>query len=197
MTMNRSGRHSCGLGLAASLTCDRPPGTMRGSPCGGTYVRVRFAAEASLVSPHERSLFARPGAAARRRSCAGGLQLVERRQHVRGVTLGLHLRPGPGDPAIGVHEERPPRRSHVRLAVVLLLHPRAVRVGDLMILVREQRERQAELLAELALATGTLRTDAPDIRAALMDRVVRVAELAGLDGAAGRVVGRVEVDDGP
>ena len=48
-----------------------------------------------------------------------------------------------------------------------------------------------------ALARGAVRADAPDVGAALDDRLVRVAELAGLGRAAGRVVLRVEVEDRP
>ena len=110
---------------------------------------------------------------------------------------GFDLRPDPGDPPVRVDEERRPRRAPVRLAVVLLLDPRAVGLGDLVLDVGEERERQAELLAECALARGALRADAPDVRAALDDRLVGVAELARLDGAAGRVVLRVEVEDRP
>ena len=51
--------------------------------------------------------------------------------------------------------------------------------------------RNARLLAP---ACGT---DAPDVGAPLVDRLVRVAELARLDRAAGRVVLRVEVEDRP
>src|SRR5690349_1845659 len=66
-----------------------------------------------------------------------------------------------------------------------------------MVLVGEQRERQAELLRESALRLCALGADAPDVRAALDDRLVGVAELARLDRAAGRVVLGIEVEDGP
>ena len=66
-----------------------------------------------------------------------------------------------------------------------------------MVLVGEEGEREPELLAERPLAGGALRADAPDLRTALADGVVGVAELARLDGAAGRVVLRIEVEDRP
>ena len=93
-------------------------------------------AEASLVSPHERSLLDSPGASRDERSWvsigfisfgllpdAGCLRFVERRQDFGGVAFGLDLRPDPGDPAVGADEERRPGRSPVFLAVVLLLDP--------------------------------------------------------------------------
>src|SRR4029079_14049470 len=85
----------------------------------------------------------------------------------------------------------------VRPPVVLLEDPRAVGLGELVILVGEERERQAELLAEGALALGSLRAHAPHVRAAFVDGLVGVTELARLDGAAGRVVLGIEVEDRP
>src|SRR5690349_6140929 len=113
------------------------------------------------------------------------------------MSFGLDLLPDSRDPSRWVDEEGAARGSHVGLAVVLLLDPRAVGLGRLMILVGEEREGEAELLGELALAGGALGTDAPDVRATFRDRLVRVAELARLDGAAGRVVLGIEVEDRP
>src|SRR6266576_634924 len=125
------------------------------------------------------------------------LELVQRRDDLRGVALGLDLRPDPRDPAVGTDEERRPRRAPVGLPVVLLLDPRAVRLGDGVALVGEQRERQLELLAEGAFAGGPLRADPPHVGPTLVDGLVAVAELARLDRAAWRVVLGVEVQDGP
>ena len=113
------------------------------------------------------------------------------------MALRLDLRPDPGDPAVRVDQERRPGGAPVRLAVVLLLDPRAVGLGDRVRLVGEERERQVELLAEGALGAAPCglmpHTSAP--RSWIV--VVAVAELAGLDRAAGRVVLRVEVEDRP
>ena len=125
------------------------------------------------------------------------LQLVERGEDLRRVALRLDLRPDAGDAAVRPDQERGPCHAPVGLAVVLLLDPRAVGVGDRVVLVGEQRERQLELLAEGALAGRTLGTDPPDVGAALVDGLVPIAEFARLDGAAGRVVLGVEVEDGP
>jgi hypothetical protein len=118
-------------------------------------------------------------------------------QDVSRVALGLDLWPGPRDATLGIDEERRSGGAPVLLPVPVLLDPRAIGVGDIVLGVGEEREGESELLAERPLAGGALRTDAPDIRAALDDRVVRVAELAGLDGAAGRVVLGIEVEDRP
>src|SRR5262245_1684247 len=206
-------------------------------------------AEASLVSPHERSLVAcstavapgrrwtalapplrahapwgalafgarsppcqpRPsatnvvarfarGSSGRRLGCsadADRLLFVEGLEDGGGVAFRFDLGPDPGDLAVRADQERGAGGAPVFLAVVLLLDPRAVGLGDLVVGVCEEGEREAELLGEGALARGTLRAHTPDVGAALDDRVVRVAELACLDRAAGRVVLRVEVEDGP
>ena len=113
------------------------------------------------------------------------------------MAFGLDLGPGARDAAVRIDQERAAGDAPVGLAVVLLLDPAAVGVGDGMVLVGQQRERQAELLAEGALAGRSLRADAPDVGAALVDGLVGVAELARLDGATGRVVLGIEVQDGP
>ena len=108
----------------------------------------------------------------------------------------LDLRPDARDPAVRIDQERGAGRTPVGLPVVLLLDPGAVPVRDRVILVREQREREAELLAERTLAGRALGADAPHVGAALGDGLVGVAELAGLDRAAracrpwGRSTGR-------
>ena len=167
-----------------------------------------MSAEASLVSPHERSLFRLSGRASPERAAVGvtglrsvrrrGLRLVERRQDLGGVAVGLDLRPDPGDPAVGIDEEGRAGDRPVLLAVVLLLDPRAVRLGDLVVLVGEEGERAGRTSrGTRACSRAPCGTDAPDVGASLDDRVVGVAELARLDGAAGRVVLGVEVEDRP
>src|SRR5262249_27850657 len=63
--------------------------------------------------------------------------------------------------------------------------------------VGEEGERQRELLAEPAMAGGTVLADAPDVGVGGRVRLVEVAELAGLGVAAWRVVLGIEVQDGP
>ena len=128
----------------------------------------------SLVSPHERSLIPcpgpdPPGPSARTASAGDRLRGVQDGQDIGGMALRLDLRPGVGDPPVRTDEERGPRHAPVRLSVVLLLDPGAVCLGDRVVGIGQQRERQPELLAEGALAVGALRADPPDVRAALRD----------------------------
>src|SRR5215208_5368960 len=106
------------------------------------------------------------------------LGLVECRENLGRVALGLHLRPDPCNPSLRIDEERRARRAPVGLAVVVLLDPRAVGLGDGVIRVGQEHERETELLAERLLARCALGTDPPDVGAALVDRFVRVTELA-------------------
>src|SRR5690606_9651773 len=79
-------------------------------------------------------------------------------------------------------------------AVILLLLPHAVRLGDPVIRVREQPEVQAVLLAELPVRLDGVRAHAQHDRAARVQVLHAVAELARLDGAAGGVVLGIEVE---
>src|SRR5262245_14712637 len=133
-----------------------------------------------------------------RRSRRSGLtSLTKRLEHLLGVAIGLHLRPAADDHAVRAHEERRPDEAHVLLAVVHLLAPCAPYIGDLVALVRQERERQAELRPELLMRPGIVGADPPDLGLFRLDALVQVAELARLGGAARRVVLGIEVDDGP
>ena len=123
----------------------RPPGVVGSG--GGLVGRV------SVIVPARRE---RIGRLARVTTSVRRLELVERGEDLGRVALRLDLWPDAGDPAVRPDQERGPRRAPVGLAVVLLLDPRAVGVGDRVVLVGEQRERQLELLAEGALAGRTL-----------------------------------------
>src|SRR5438034_7971810 len=69
----------------------------------------------------------------------------------RGVLRGDAV-PRLGDPALLVDEERRALDAHVLAAVHRLLRPHAVGLGHRVILVGQQREAEAVLLVELALA---------------------------------------------
>src|SRR5260221_2646195 len=126
-----------------------------------------------------------------------GGQLVQGGQDFGGVASRLDLGPDPGDPPVRRDQERGPDDPHVGSTVVRLLGPSPVGIGRLAVLVGQQGERKLELLAEGALAGSALGTDPPHIRATLVDRVVPIAKIARFGGAAGRVVLRVEIEDGP
>ena len=150
-----------------------------------------FASEASLVSPHERSLHRSADHASTALSASSAARTSAAWPAALTVGQTRAIRPS-GATRNVVRAVRPGAA-----AVLVLLDPRSVGLGRLVPLVGQEQERQLELLAEPALAGGALRADAPDVRAALVDRLVPVAELARLGRAAGRVVLGVEVQDGP
>src|SRR6478735_9312330 len=192
MTMNRAGRQAwCSRGAASVIEPRTTSPEVRRSVARGQHRQYPSGRGFARIPPRAklRATLASRG--------VGRLELVEHREHVGGMTLGLHLRPDARDATLRIDQERPPRRAPVGLAVVLLLDPRAVFLGDGVVDVGEQGERQVELLAEGALGCAPLRADTPHVRAALMDGRVAVAELARLDSAAGRVVLGVEVEDRP
>src|SRR5258706_10840481 len=206
--MNRSGRHEWGESFIEIVPPCDPVVSPRAA--GLSFrPRLRSSPPTSEASPRARNAHSCATGnaptdsirASRERSaggaCAGGLGRIERRDHLGRMALRLDLWPRPRDAAVRVDEECRPGDAHVRPAVVLLLDPRAVRLGDRVVRVGEEEERQAELLAKGPLALGALRTDPPDVCAALVDGLIGVAELARLDRAAGGVVLRVEVDDRP
>src|SRR5436190_17726929 len=78
----------------------------------------------SVTGPRRERRGADPSRRARR------LELVKGRQDDLGVALCLDLAPDARDAAIGIDQERRPDEAHVGPAVVLLLPPRAVCVGE-------------------------------------------------------------------
>src|SRR6478609_8746788 len=81
------------------------------------------------------------------------------------------------------------------LAVELLLTPGAVGRVDREVLVAEQRDGEVVALAELRELGRLVPGDADDLVAVLLQRVERLAEVAGLLRAARGHGRRVEVDD--
>src|SRR5690606_18147956 len=105
------------------------------------------------------------------------------------VLGGLHLALDRLDGAVGSDDDGAALHAPVRAAVVLLLDPEPERVGERVLVVDEQVERQVVLGAELLVALDAVLADAVD------DEVLdgfelapRVAQRAGLRRAAGRVV---------
>ena len=64
------------------------------------------------------------------------------------MALGLDLGPDPRDTALRIYQEGRSGRAPVGLAVVLLLHPGAVRLGDLVALVGAKFGLPFTLLAD-------------------------------------------------
>ena len=67
--------------------------------------------------------------------------------------------------------------------------------ADLAVGVAEERHRQLVLAGEALVRVERVGADADDLGPGLDEGVVAVAEAAGLDGAAGGVVLRIEEDD--
>src|SRR5688572_19667646 len=123
---------------------------------------------------------------------------IERRQHLGRVPLRLDLLEHVRDAPRRVDDERGAEDAVVLAAVHRLLAPDAVGLGDRVVLVGEQRERQRELVAKLPVRRDAVGRDAEHDGSPGLHVGPAVAELAGLRGAAARVVLRVEVeDDGP
>src|SRR5262245_32749597 len=89
------------------------------------------------------------------------------------------------------------RADHARgfLAVHHLLAPRGVAAPHLLVWIGEQREGKPVLAGEALVGLVRVRRDAEHDRPELADLLPGVPEAAGLLGASGRVVPRVEVED--
>src|SRR4051794_3465771 len=111
ISMNRAGRQVCASaeGRGASV----PPvigGSPRLSHAPRDSPSPRLSSpyngpEASLVSPHERSLARAPAPVVRRSAGGGGALLLEGGKDLRGVAFRLDLGPHPRDAPGGIDEE--------------------------------------------------------------------------------------------
>src|SRR5205085_8133032 len=97
---------------------------------------------------------ATPAAPRRCRARRPRSSALQRCQQVVDGALRAHLVPGLGDLALLVDQERRTDDAEVLLAVHALLAPHAVRIGDRVVLIREQREAEPVLGVELLLARG-------------------------------------------
>src|SRR5260221_2887169 len=116
-------------------------------------------------------------------------------QHLLRVPVHLDVVPALLHLPVRADEVRRARDAHVLLAVVRLLLPDAVLVRDLVLGIGEEGEVEVVLLRELRLARLVQDADAEDGRLARLETRQVVAERAGLLGAAGGVVLRIEVQD--
>src|SRR6266480_4286379 len=86
----------------------------------------------------------------------------QRLEHQLGVRVRLHAPHHLGDAALAVDEEGGALNTHVGLAIVGPLHPRAVLLGDFVLWVGEEREGQPILLLELHVRRLAVGADAED-----------------------------------
>src|SRR4249920_523619 len=119
----------------------------------------------------------------------------ERGERVRDRGLGRHRRPGAGDPALLVHEERRADEPDGGPAASDLLAPGAPCLRRRVVRVREQREPELVLLVERELLVGQVGRDPDDLRADAGEVLPVISEVARLDGAPGCVRLGVEVDE--
>src|SRR4029079_7899741 len=101
--------------------------------------------------------------------------------------------PDLGDLPLLVDQERRTRDAHVLATVVRLLAPHAPRLGDLAVLVGDEWEVEALLLAELGVALDAVATDADDAGAEFLVHLLAIAKVARFLRASRRHVLRVEV----
>jgi len=114
------------------------------------------------------------------------------------MTWNRHLGPDLADHASRIDQER--RALHARVlrpVLALALGERAVRVAELLIRVREQRERQPQLAGERAVGLDRVAVDADDLRAGLLELGVSIAELRRLVRSAAGVVFGIEPQNEP
>src|SRR5579872_7155886 len=109
------------------------------------------------------------------------------------MSVHLHVVPTSGHLALRVDEVRRANDAHERPSVHRLLLPDPVLLGGGVILVGEQRKGEVVLLSEGSLARLVQDADAEDRRLAGLKLWQVVAEGAGLFGATGSVVLRIEI----
>src|ERR1700730_15889397 len=121
------------------------------------------------------------------------LERRQRREHLGVVAVDVDPLPDPAHLAGAVDEECRALDAHRRLAVQVLLAPGAVGVGDPVAGIGEEREVEAVLVAELAVAGDVVGRNAEHGGAVGGQLGLAVTEGAGLAGASRGVVLRVEV----
>src|SRR5436190_2833549 len=121
-------------------------------------------------------------------------QRLERRLDVGDVAADLDLAPHLTDHAVLVDQEGGAVDAHVLAAVQALLDPGTVLLADLAVFVGHQGEGEAVLGLELVVARHAVLADADHLRFQLLEGGGRIAEAAGLGGAARRVVFGIEIE---
>jgi len=110
------------------------------------------------------------------------------------VALRLDVAEHVPDAALLVDHERRAQNALVRPAIVLLLAPRVVRLGDLVVGIAQQVVGQAQFGLEALVRGFLVGADADDHRPFHQKLAIVVPEAACLRSAARRVVFRVKVE---
>ena len=125
----------------------------------------------------------------------GSYRSAERFEDLSRVVVRLHLTEDLLHGPVLVDDDSRPLDAHVRLAGEGLLRPEAVLLGELVVRIGKQGEREPVLVLELGMRRLAVRADAVDLRAGLAERVPGVADPARLLGTARGVVPGIEVED--
>ena len=129
----------------------------------------------------------------RPREASDGSELLQRVDNFLVVSRDLHSRPYSRDLAVGIDQERRPLDSQRFLAVHILLTPRPVLLGHLVIRVSQERKIELVLVAELHVAFGRIWADPEDLGTELHDFWLAIAKRTRFAGASGGVIFGVEI----
>src|SRR5580700_1103927 len=124
------------------------------------------------------------------------LTAVDGLQDLCGMPARLDISPLVLDGPVRADQQGRSRHTHVLAPHVLLLDPEALRLDEAPLRIADQRYSQRALLDEPLMAPGRVRRDAVDRHPRSCKCLAEPCELLSLDGAARRVVLRVEVEDG-
>src|SRR5207302_215222 len=114
-------------------------------------------------------------------------------EHLGRVTRRLHLAPLALDRPVGPDEKGAPLHAHVRAPHVRLLFPYIESVDEHTVGIADQRDPERAPGDELLVAALRIRRHAEDVDALGLEVGAEAGELLPLDGAARRVVLRIEV----
>jgi len=136
---------------------------------------------------------ARPYASCAWSGCAfgGALQVG---QHFFRVAFGLYFVEDVLDFAVRTDNKSGPHHAHHFLSVHVLFLVHVKGPANFLIGIGQQRERQFVLLLKFLLRAWSIRRDAQQHGAGILHLSIGVAELAGLDGAAGSIGSRIKIE---
>ena len=120
---------------------------------------------------------------------------VQRQQRRNRAGIGLHIVGGVDQQTAFVDDKVAAHNAHIRLAVVGLLLPGAVHLGNAVISIHQQGEGQVVLLSELLVAFHSVRADTEDDGVLGCDLFVILAEPASLDRSASSIIFWIEIED--
>ena len=116
-------------------------------------------------------------------------------QYLGSVVFGVYLFYYLLNDALLADEEGNAVGAHVSFAHELLFAPYAVHVHYFFVSIGYQREGEGEFLFKFFVAGFVIGADTEHYYTLVLQAGVVIAEVAGLGGAAGGIIFRVEVDD--